>query len=358
MHSEKEYEHLIIDSKESLLSALKKMDEERVKLLIVFENSKYKSLLSIGDLQRAIIQGKVLQDEAIESLNREDIVCSVSDNKEEIKQKMLEIRAQFMPVVNEANELIDIYFWEEIFSEEFDVSSKPKQNLAIPVVIMAGGKGSRLKPLTNIIPKPLIPIGEKTIIEKIIDNFCKSGLSNFYLSVNYLSHMIESYFNNLPDKNYKIQFYKEDTPRGTAGSLSLIKDQIKSTFFVSNCDILIDQDYSQILDYHKKNKNEITAVTAVKSFRLPYGSFVLDKDGSVNNITEKPEFTFHVNAGMYIVEPHLLDVIPDDGIFHITDLMSLVMKRNGKIGIFPVSEKSWMDIGEWNLYERFLKNDN
>jgi NDP-sugar pyrophosphorylase family protein len=260
-----------------------------------------------------------------------------------------------MPVLDENENLADIYLWDEMFSEKFESNIYKKKNLEIPVVIIAGGKGSRLRPLTNIIPKPLIPIGKKTILEKIIDNFCTSGFDTFYVSINYMSHMIESYFENLEEKNYNLHFYKEDEPKGTAGSLSLIRDKISTPFFVSNCDILIDQDYNEVFAYHQEQKNDITAITAVKNFKLPYGSFEMNKNGVITHIIEKPEFTFYVNAGMYIIEPHLLEVIPTSGVFHITDLIAKTMKAGGKVGIFPVGEKSWIDIGEWNLYEKLLK---
>lgn len=355
MMIKEKYSHLIIDNSETLIAALKKMDNERVKLLIVFDSGKYKSLLSIGDIQRAIISGKSIQEEKINTIERHDIVCSTSDNKEVIKKRMVEIRAQFMPILDENDNLANIYLWDDIFSEKFDFNNFEKKNFEIPVVIMAGGEGSRLRPLTNIIPKPLIPIGKKTILEKIIDNFCASGFYTFYVSINYKSHMIESYFKNLEVKNYDLHFFKEDEPKGTAGSLSLIRDKINTPFFVSNCDILIEQDYNEVFAYHQEQKNDITAIAAVKNFKLPYGSFEMNKQGVITNILEKPEFTFYVNAGMYIIEPHLLEEIPDSGIFHITELITGTMKKGGKVGIFPVSEKSWIDIGDWNLYEKLLK---
>lgn len=355
MTIKEKYAHLIINNNESLLAALKKMDRERVKLLIVFEKGRYKSLLSIGDIQRTIISGKSIQEEKISTIERHDIVCSIADNKEVIKKRMVEIRAQFMPVLDENDNLADIYLWDDIFSEKFEFKNSEKKNFEIPVVIMAGGEGSRLRPLTNIIPKPLIPIGKKTILEKIIDNFCASGFYTFHVSINYMSHMIESYFENLEMTNYELNFFKEDEPKGTAGSLSLIRHKISTPFFVSNCDILIDQDYNELFSYHQEQKNDITAITAVKTFKLPYGSFEMNKKGVITEIIEKPEFTFYVNAGMYIIEPHLLEEIPTSGVFHITDLINKTMKTGGKVGIFPVSEKSWIDIGDWSLYEKLLK---
>jgi NDP-sugar pyrophosphorylase family protein len=140
---------------------------------------------------------------------------------------------------------------------------------------------------------------------------------------------------------------------GTAGSLSMLKGKIKETFFVSNCDILIDQDYSEILEYHKENKNEITLVAALKHYPIPYGTVETGENGQLLELKEKPELVFKINSGMYILEPHLLHEVPDNQFFHITQLIENVKNRNGNVGVFPVSEKSWRDFGGWDEY---LKN--
>jgi NDP-sugar pyrophosphorylase family protein len=141
---------------------------------------------------------------------------------------------------------------------------------------------------------------------------------------------------------------------GTAGSLSLLKDRIHETFFVSNCDILIEQDYSEILRYHKENKNEITLVAALKHYPIPYGTVEAGENGQLIALKEKPELTFKINSGMYILDPHLLNEIPDNQFFHIIQLIEKVKKRKGKVGVFPVSEKSWRDIGEWSEYLKLI----
>jgi NDP-sugar pyrophosphorylase family protein len=220
---------------------------------------------------------------------------------------------------------------------------------------MAGGKGTRLKPLTNVIPKPLIPIGDKTIVEKIMDRFMSVGCRDFYFSVNYKAETIRHYFDTIEHKDYEITYFKEDKPLGTAGSLYLIRDKIETTFFVSNCDIIIDEDYSEILKYHRENKNELTIVAALKHYSIPYGTIKTGDNGLLIELIEKPELTFQINSGMYIMEPHLLSEIPENVFFHITHLIENIKKRNGKIGVFPVSEGSWKDIGERDMYLSFLK---
>jgi NDP-sugar pyrophosphorylase family protein len=154
--------------------------------------------------------------------------------------------------------------------------------------------------------------------------------------------------------DYRLEFFIEDKPLGTAGSLTLLKDKIQETFFVSNCDILIKEDYSQILHYHRENKNELTLVTAINSFPIPYGIVETAVDGLLVDIKEKPEVNFQINTGMYVLEPHLLQEIPEQSYFNITDLMQAIIQRGGRVGCFPVSEKAWTDIGDWKEYAKFI----
>mgnify|MGYP002571366105 CR=1 FL=1 len=343
-------ENLKIESDKSLTDALKQMDVVGKKLLMVFSRGQFIGLLSIGDLQRAIINNIDLITHVGEILREDIVVADEGESIESIKSKMLHIRAEFMPVVNGRREIVKVIFWEDLFGSPI---LPPKKQFHVPVVIMAGGLGSRLKPLTNVIPKPLIPINEKTIIEHIFDRFREHGCDSFYISVNYKAELIEYYLDE-QDLPYNIVYFKENVPMGTAGSLSLLKGKMKDTFFVSNCDILIEEDYSEILEYHKRNNNEITIVAALKSYNIPYGTIKSGEKGELKELIEKPCFTFKINSGMYILEPHLIDEIPNDKFFHITQLIEKVKNRRGRVGVFPVSEKSWKDIGEWSVYLKEL----
>lgn len=343
---------ILIEPDSTLLEGLKKMDTIRRKLLLVHSDSKYIGLLSIGDIQRAIIDSVDLNSFVSSIIRNDNIIAHPETSIDEIKRLMLAIRAEFMPVVSANNELLNVYFWEDLFGKK---EITPANQFNLPIVIMAGGTGSRLKPLTNVLPKPLIPIGDKTMLEEIFERFGKFGCNTFYISVNYKAELIEYYLlnQNLP---YKLHFFKEGPPMGTAGSLSLLKGKINETFFVSNCDILIEQDYSEILSYHKENNNEITLVAALKHYPIPYGTLETGENGQLLELKEKPELTFKINSGMYILEPHLLDEIPDNHFFHITQLIENVKTRNGNVGVFPVSEKSWKDIGNWEEYSRSIFN--
>jgi dTDP-glucose pyrophosphorylase len=338
----------------TLLEALKKMDVLDKKLLLVTNGDFFQGLLSAGDIQRAIIKNIRLDDKVASILRSTYRIGKPGDTFEDIKQMMLEYRMEFCPVVDEQRKITDIHFWEDVFQNK----KAPKLNqFQLPVIVMAGGVGSRLRPLTHVLPKPLVPIGSKTMMEEIFDRFSSHGCTEFFISVNYKADLIEFYLKSLHLK-HSISYFKEEKPMGTAGSLSLLRGVIKQTFFINNCDILIDQDYSEILAYHRENKNEITLVAALKNYAIPYGILETGDEGQLLDIKEKPELTFKINSGMYILEPHLLDEIPDNSIFHITDLIALVKKRQGRVGVYPVSERAWKDVGDWKEYLQVINERN
>lgn len=348
------HKKLLILQNRSILEALKQMDNVGRKLLIVIDdNKRYVSLLSIGDIQRAIIANNNLSISIQSIIGKEDkITARENDNIETIKKKMLAIRAEFMPIISTEKQITDIVLWEDVFGD-IEVN---RSNLKIPVVIMAGGKGSRLKPLTNVLPKPLIPIGAKTIVEEIMDRFVNAGCDRFFMSVNYKAEMIKHYFSTLNSTIYKIQYFEEEKPLGTGGSLYLLKNKINSTFFVSNCDIIIDQDLEEIYKYHIENNNVITLVSVLKHYKIPYGTIETGGRGALLGLSEKPEHTFQINSGMYLLEPEVLDMIPENTFFHITELIEKVKKSGRNIGVFPLSEGSWKDIGDWDEYKKAIEN--
>jgi len=341
----------LIQKTESILSALKKMDTEKCKLLFVYEGNLFLSILTIGDIQRAIIAGVDLTHAVSEIIDKNKKFAKPSESIDEIKNKMMRLRAECMPIVDSKGELVDVYFWKDLFDKS---NSLLKEKIDLPVVIMAGGKGTRLKPITNVIPKPLIPIGDKTILEDIMDQFENIGCKQFYMSVNYKSDMMRFYIDQL-DHKYQIEFFEETQPLGTIGSVALLKGKINTPFFVSNCDIMIDQDYRDVYDYHIQNKNDLTIVTAVKSIRIPYGVIETGENGLMTGLKEKPELTYMINTGVYLLNAGLIDEIPEGKFFHITDLMEKVKARGGRVGCFPVSEGAWRDMGEWPEYLKMIK---
>jgi dTDP-glucose pyrophosphorylase len=342
------YSKLMVGLNDTILNVLKKMDSTNRKLLIVMNDDIFKSLISIGDIQRAIIKGVELSS-PIYNILREDItIATTNEEVSKVKERMRVRRNELMPVVSPSGQLVDVIFWEDLFQEERKKAIKP---LKLPVIIMAGGQGTRLKPLTNVLPKALIPIKNKTMIEEIMDRFLSCGCRNFFISVNYKAEMIQYYFKTLQNREYRIKYIREEKPLGTAGSLFLLKDKINTTFFVTNCDILVDQDYDEILKYHINNKNEITIVAALKNYAIPYGTLTSHEDGLLKSLQEKPEYTYKINTGLYILEPHLLNEVPQNEPYHITDLIEKLLALNRRVGVFPVSDNSWIDIGSLQEYK-------
>lgn len=340
----------IITLPTTLLDALKKMDTQKVKTLFVFDGNHFEGLLTLGDIQRAIIKNIALSNPVSNIIDKDKIYGYENEDKKSIKEKMRMMRAEVMPILDNKGKLMDVWFWEDLFKI---AELLQREKIDLPVVIMAGGKGTRLKPITNVIPKPLIPIGDKTILEEIMDQFEGIGCKKFYMSINYKSDMMRYYLDQL-EHHYDIEFFEEPKPLGTIGSVALLKGKINTPFFVSNCDIIIDQDYHDVYDYHISNKNELTIVTAVKSFKIPYGVIETGVDGLMTGLQEKPEITYMINTGVYILNPECIDEIPEGEFFHITHLMEKIKMRGGRIGCFPVSEQAWKDMGEWREYLKMI----
>ena len=340
----------IISPSVTLLDAMKRMDEIKVKMLFVFDGDHFEGIFTIGDIQRAIIKNVALNMPVSAILDKNKKYVSPEEDRDDIRRKMLALRSECMPVVDAIGNLVDVYFWNELFKHP---EPQHREKIDLPVVIMAGGKGTRLKPLTNVIPKPLVPVGDKTILEVIMDQFEGIGCHKFYMSVNYKADMMKYYLSQL-DHKYDIEFFMEDKPLGTIGSVSLLKGKIMTPFFVSNCDSINEQDYRDVYDYHVSNHNDMTVVTLVKCFKIPYGVIETGKNGLMMDLKEKPEHTYMVNSGVYILNPELIDEIPEGELFHITHLMENVQARGGRVGCFPVSEHSWKDMGEWSEYLKMI----
>lgn len=339
-----------IQSSTTVLQSLKKMDDAKVKMLMVFEGERFISILTIGDIQRAIIKQVDLNTPVSIIIDKNKDFASPNESKEQIREKMLSFRCECMPVVDEEGNLVDVYLWNDMFKHS---EPEHREKIDLPVVIMAGGKGTRLKPITNVIPKPLVPVGDKTILEVIMNQFESIGCKKFYMSVNYKADMMEFYLSQL-DHKYDIEFFMEDKPLGTIGSVSLLKGKITTPFFVSNCDSINNQDYRDVYDYHVQNKNELTIVTMVKSFRIPYGVIETGENGIMTALREKPELNYQVNTGAYILNPECIDEIPEGEFFHITHLIEKMKVRGGRVGCFPVSEGAWHDMGEWPEYLKMI----
>jgi dTDP-glucose pyrophosphorylase len=335
---------------ESIINAMKQLDVTGEKILfVVCDNDKLFGTLTDGDIRRWILSGGSLSETVDKICNQKPMFVYQDYDPNSVKQKMLETKLECIPVISDDNTLVQLLFKKDLFEEPH--LHKIVDKIDVPVVIMAGGKGTRLDPFTKILPKPLIPIGDKSVIEIIMDKFVEYGINRFHISINHKSKIIKSYFEEIK-ADYQLNFIEEEKALGTAGSLTYINGIIKETFIVTNCDIIIDANYKEMLDFHKKNKNDLTLVASIKKFSVPYGVCEIENGGVLLKINEKPSFTFLVNTGMYYLEPALLDMIPKSEFFHMTHLIEKVKENGGKVGIFPISENSWIDTGEWEEYRR------
>jgi len=337
---------------QSVKHVLKCMDSVGEKTVFVADGeNRLLGSVTDGDIRRWILKGRSLTEDISLVMNPRPISLCDGLNQDKIKEVMLKNELGCLPIVDKSNRIVSAVWWIDLFKNRLI----RKTSLKIPVVIMAGGEGVRLHPYTKILPKPLMPIGEKPIIEIIINKFHDRGCNDFYISLNYKSSLIKAYFNDL-DHAYKITYAVESKPLGTIGSLRLLKNRLRKTFFVSNCDIVVDADYADMCRFHAQRKNKITLVTSMKNFAIPYGICEIENGGALKNIREKPEYDFLVNTGMYVLEPSVINDIPANKPYNITDLIDDYLRKKKRIGVYPISEKAWLDIGQIEKMQDALRN--
>lgn len=324
--------------------AIEQMEKELIKAVVVVDDNDYvKGLFSNGDMRSFFLSGGKLSQNICDAMNKNPVLYS---SKEEIDIERKKIKRILYPIVDENKKLLSVLDFE--VDENGGNVSDILRN--VPLVIMAGGKGTRLQPYTKILPKPLIPIGDYTITERIIDEFQKYGCNKVFMILNHKANMIKAYMNDLV-KSYKIDFLEEEEFLGTAGGLKLLNGKINSTFFLSNCDVLINADFECIYKTHKEKKNKITFVCSMKGIEIPYGVVETNSTGAVVDLTEKPGFSFLVNTGLYMLEPEVIEDIKDGEFIHMPDLAKRYIEKGEKVGVFPISDKAWMDMGQLSELE-------
>ena len=341
---------VFITSEASVKEALKKLDQVASKVLLV-NNSDNKLLGTItdGDVRRHLLKGGSLHD-PIKGIYNTQPKYAEDAEPETLKKILLKFKIDLIPVVDSAGRVIDAYSWEDVFETPKQKKSAVLEN--VPTIIMAGGKGTRMQPFTSVLPKPLIPIGDKTILELLMENFADYGARDFYFTVNYRGEMIKAYFDSI-EKQYSIQYIWEKQFAGTAGSLSLV-DSMDRTFLVSNCDIIVKANYEDIYKFHKDNDSLLTVVSSIQHHTVPYGVIDYSDGGVVTAIREKPEFSFPINTGVYLLEPEVLAYIPVNKVFHMTHLMEALIADGKKVLTYLVNEKDYIDIGQWEEYRKAL----
>tara|TARA_B100001750_G_C15510520_1_gene603312 strand:+ start:330 stop:1379 length:1050 start_codon:yes stop_codon:yes gene_type:complete len=344
---------LVTISDISIRQAMKKLSKSGEKCLIVTDNeSNLLGTLSDGDLRKAILKGAAVSDHVKNIYQQKPTVLVEGEyNLEKVKKLFTKNKFDLIPVVNNRGKLVDVLLWETVFQKG---EKRQEKKLDVPVVIMAGGKGTRLEPFTKVLPKPLVPIHEKPLIEHIIERFTDVGVKDFILTVNYKASIMKAFFEELEPK-FSVEFLEEQEPLGTAGSLKFLKGRLVQPFMVTNCDIIIKADYLDLYSFHNKNKYDITLVASMKNYTIPYGTCELNDEGHLKNINEKPEYDFLVNAGLYVLNPDVLEFIPKDRSYHITNLIEDVQKDGKRIGVYPIDDDAWIDVGQWAEYQKIVE---
>jgi len=337
----------------TIRQAMKKLSQTGQKCLVIVDSQNFLlGTLTDGDIRKAILKG-ININESINKIykTKPTVLIKNKFKLEDVKDLFKKSKFDLIPIVNIKGKLLDILYWDTILINEKNPNNK---KLNIPVIIMAGGKGSRLEPFTKVLPKPLIPVHDKPVIEHIIGHFTNIGCLDFFLTVNYKSKIMKAYFEELQPE-YKLNFVEEKEPLGTAGSLRLLNGKFKKPFFVTNCDIFIKTDYLSLYDFHIKGNFDITLVASAKEYIIPYGTCELNKDGDLSHINEKPKYNFLINTGLYILSPKVLELIPKNKFYHITHLIEDAKNKGNKIGVYPIDEDAWVDVGQWAEYKKAVK---
>jgi dTDP-glucose pyrophosphorylase len=309
--------------------------------IVVDEQDKLLGTLTDGDIRRGLLNNLAI-DDAIESIvSRAPTIASLSDTKEEVLKKALEKKLHQIPIVDKDYRVIGIKEIEELVRPLI----RPNK-----VVLMVGGLGSRLKPLTDNTPKPMLKVGNKPILQTIVEKFAEYGFVNIVMCVNYKSHIIQDYFGEGSAFGVNIEYVLEEQRMGTAGALSLLSSVPNEPFFVMNGDLLTNVNFEHFLDYHNSQNAMATMGVREYDFQVPYGVVNID-NGKITTIIEKPVHKFFVSAGMYILDPRVIKMIPKDEFYDMPTLFKKIIAQNENAVSFPIHDY-WLDIGRMEEYER------
>lgn len=334
----------------SVAEAVKRIDEGRKKVVFCVSGNRLSGCFTDGDMRRYILRSSDMQKPVSEAMNPDPLAFSILQ-EEQALERMRNSLIVAVPIVNERREVVKIYFRDELAG----AAASHVLTEDVPLVIMAGGKGTRLYPYTRVLPKPLIPVGETPIMDHIINRFVGYGVRDVYLILNHKRNIIKAYYNETSHP-CRIHYVDEEEFLGTGGGLTLLKGKIDRTFFLSNCDCLLDADYTCMYDYHKEHGNILTFILAVKQMGIPYGVVDLDREGVIQDIREKPEYDLLVNTGIYLVEPGVIDFLKEGESIGMPDIAKRLMDRGCRVGGYPITEKSWLDMGRLSEMQNMIRD--
>lgn len=338
----RDWRELLVSPKTTILDTMKQIDQTALQIaLVVDEEYKLLGTVTDGDVRRGILKGIPLNEPISRIMNTNPSTLSEESSFNNIKRMFKKKKLRQIPLVDKNNRIIDLLFSDTLLD-----------NVALDnwVVLMAGGLGTRLKPLTENVPKPMLTVGSKPILQSILENFIDFGFHQFFFSVNYKKELIKNYFGNGLKWGISIDYLDENQRLGTAGALSLFKEKPTKPIIVMNGDILTKVNFQQLLQFHEENKSIATMCVREYNYQIPYG--VVRTDGTnLSSIEEKPTETYFVNAGIYIINPEALEHIPNGEFYDMPTLFETLIEKNKKTSVFPIREY-WIDIGRMNDFER------
>ncbi|MDB9980038.1 sugar phosphate nucleotidyltransferase [Candidatus Pelagibacter sp.] len=346
---------IIIKEKANITLALKKLKISGSRCLIVLNKSKQVlGTLSDGDLRKKIISTGNTKGTIKDIYNKKPHIISqkqIRTHTKKIIQLFVKEKLSLIPVIDDKKKIfIKALYYQDLIK----VKKNKIKKIDCPVIIMAGGRGTRLKPFTEILPKPLMPLKNKTVIEHIILNFVKQGFKKFIITINYKSEILKAYFKELNLK-YDIKFIEEKKELGTVGSVRLIRN-LNSNFILTNCDNLYKFNLKKLHTQHLTNSNDLTVVVSGKKISVPYGVCEIKSGNNLKSINEKPTFNFSINTGLYMLNKKIVKHIPKHKKFGIDDLLHILIKDNYKIKTFKISDKQWFDTGQWDQFKKTINN--
>lgn len=342
--------NLLINYKESILNAMQLINANSKGILLVINNqNELFGTITDGDIRRAILSGIQLSKSISEVCNKNCIYSEENIDFDNVRTQFIEKKIKLLPIVNNNKNVVDYLEIDDLI----DFNKLEKEN---PVLIMAGGLGTRLRPFTDDLPKPMLKVGNKPILQTIIEQFKNYGFKNILISVNYKADIIENYFGDGRDFGVSIKYIKETTRLGTAGAIKLASKYLDRPFFVINGDILTNVNFYNLLQYHIENSYKMTIGSRIYETQVPYGVLNINEE-CVTSLEEKPIVNYLVSGGIYILDPNVIEYIPKDKYFDITQLINILINENIRIGSFPITDY-WMDIGKVDDYYRANEDIN
>ncbi len=326
----------------SVKDVMQAMDKSALQIaFVVDDENRLLGAVTDGDVRRSILRGGELSQSVATIMNAHPIMALQGTERAALLRLMKAKTVRQIPLVDEENHLIGLAQMEELLYH-------PRRDNA--VVLMAGGLGTRLRPLTDKIPKPLLKIGAKPILETILESFLDAGFHRFYFAVNYKSQMIEEYFGDGSRFGAEIEYLHENKRMGTAGALYFLPEASKEPILVMNGDLLTKVDFGDLLDYHIEQGAAATMAVREYNYQVPYG--VIDFDGvKITGIREKPSYSFFVNAGIYVLSPEAVARVDKEEFFDMPQLFDELVAAGKKTTVFPVREY-WLDIGQMDDFQR------